>query len=155
MLSMIYRKLWPELENMNLQNRLVGQGDILATLVAMPLAVLGLVWLALITNLQTILVNWQMFIVLGGLILLFNRLSYFIIVELRNDRYGSADGSLVSAILWSGIFILGPAVLWLPIMGRLAVFIYGWPTPNRCGTCQGGRRTRRTQYGWRPCYARG
>jgi serine phosphatase RsbU (regulator of sigma subunit) len=126
MLPSIYRKLWPELEDMSLQNRLVGQGDIFATLVAMPLAIIGLIWLALTTDLQTILANWQMFLLMGLLIILFNRLSYFIIVELRNDRYGSADGSLVSAILWSGIFLFGPAVLWLPITGKLAVFIYGW-----------------------------
>ena len=44
---------------MSLQNRLVGQGDILASLVAMPFAVLGLVWLVLATDVQTILMNWQ------------------------------------------------------------------------------------------------
>ena len=124
MFSWLYRKLWPELENMSLQNRLVGQGDILAFLVAMPFAVIGLVWLVLATDLQTILMNWQMFLLLAGLILLFNRLSYFIIVELRKDRYGSADGSLVSAILWSGLFLFGPSVIWMPFIGRLAVFIY-------------------------------
>jgi serine phosphatase RsbU (regulator of sigma subunit) len=126
MLTRIYRKLWPELEKLSLQNRLVGQGDVLTSLIAFPLAAIGLVWLAQLTKPQVILENWQMFLLLSLLIIVFNRLSYFIIVEIRNDRYGSADGSLVSAILWSGIFLFGPAVIWLPIAGRLGVFIYGW-----------------------------
>jgi serine phosphatase RsbU (regulator of sigma subunit) len=126
MLTRIYRQLWPELENMSQQNRLVGQGDVLASLIAFPFAIIGLVWLGRVSNPQVILANWQMFLLLGVLIVLFNRLSYFIIVELRNDRYGSADGSLVSAILWSGIFLYGPAVIWLPVVGRLGVFFYSW-----------------------------
>jgi serine phosphatase RsbU (regulator of sigma subunit) len=129
MFSWLYRKLWPELENMSQQNRLVGQGDILASLVAMPFAVIGLIWLIQASDVQIILMNWQMFLLLGVLILLFNRLSYFIIVELRKDRYGSADGSLVSAILWSGLFLFGPPVIWLPFMGRLGVFIYSLSRP--------------------------
>jgi serine phosphatase RsbU (regulator of sigma subunit) len=126
MLTRIYRKLWPGLDNMSLQNRLVGQGDILTSLISFPFVMLGLVWLARVTNPQVILANWQMFVLLSVLIVVFNRLSYFIIVELRNDRYGSADGSLVSAILWSGIFLYGPAVIWLPLVGRLGVFFYNW-----------------------------
>ena len=126
MLTTIYRKLWPELENMSQQNRLVGQGDVLTSLVAFPFAIVGIAWLARVTNADVILANWQMFVLLSVLIVVFNRLSYFIIVELRNDRYGSADGSLVSAILWSGIFLYGPAVIWLPLLGRLGVFFYNW-----------------------------
>ncbi len=126
MLTTIYRKLWPELENMSQQNRLVGQGDVLTALIAFPFAMVGIVWLARVTDAGVILANWQMFVLLSVLIVVFNRLSYFIIVELRNDRYGSADGSLVSAILWSGIFLYGPAVIWLPLLGRLGVFFYSW-----------------------------
>ena len=126
MLTTIYRKLWPELEHMSQQNRLVGQGDVLTALIAFPFAIVGIVWLARVTDAGVILANWQMFVLLSVLIVVFNRLSYFIIVELRNDRYGSADGSLVSAILWSGIFLYGPAVIWLPLLGRLGVFFYSW-----------------------------
>ena len=111
---------------MSEQNRLVGEGDILVTLTAMPLALVGLIWLSLVTNLPMLAKNWPMSLLLGCLIVLFNRLNYFIIVEIRKDRYGSADGSLASAIQWSGVFLFGPTMLWLPFLGTLAVFLYNW-----------------------------
>ena len=68
MLSRIYRKLWPELENMSLQNRLVGQGDVLTSLVACSVGHRGYWpgWSGLPTS-QIILMNWQMFVLLGVL----------------------------------------------------------------------------------------
>jgi len=111
---------------MNLQSRLVGAGDVLVFVTSAPLAVAGLIWLALESDLSRVWEHWGMFLLLGGLIILFNRLNYFIIIEIRKDRYGSADGSLVSAILWSGVFLFGVEVLWLAVLAVIVQFGVTW-----------------------------
>ena len=41
----IAKSFWPELESMNEQRRLVGAGDVIVSLVTIPLAIVGLAWL--------------------------------------------------------------------------------------------------------------
>lgn len=115
--------LWPGLQTLADQKQLVGAGDVISFLYTIPLAVTGLVWLSLSTNLDTILENPLFFLVNLGLIFLFNKISYFIIIEIRTDRYGSSEESLATMILWSAVFLLGPTALWLGVISLGTAFI--------------------------------
>lgn len=116
-------KLWPGLETMSEQRRLVGVGDVVVFIYAAPLAIAGIVWLMAVTDVQLLRQNWQPLLLLGALIFLFNQLSYFIIIQIRTDRYGSADGSLASMIQWSAAFLFGPTALWLSIIWLGVIFL--------------------------------
>lgn len=124
-------KLWPELETMSQQRRLVGVGNVIITLVTAPLAIGGVIWLILVTDLDLIFRYWGSLLLFSGLFILFNRIGYFFIIELRTDRYGSADGSLASTIQWTAVFLIGPSSLWLSVVGSVASFLWNW---RRSGT---------------------
>jgi serine phosphatase RsbU (regulator of sigma subunit) len=119
-------RFWPELRNVSWQRQLVGVVDVIVTLVTAPFAVLGLIWLLQATSWQVIRQNWLELLLFGGLLVIFTRMNYFFIVEIRTDRYGSAEGSLDSMLQWSVAFIFGPSALWLTVIARLGNFIWTW-----------------------------
>ena len=118
----IARYLWSELEEMDDQKRLVGIGDVICFIYSLPLAITGIVWLTYITNIEQIRQDSAFFLSILGIIILFDRLYYFIVIEIRTDRYGSSDGSLATMALWSAIFLFGPSTLWLILFWRFINF---------------------------------
>lgn len=123
-LSRLATKLWPGLETMSEPRRLVGIGDVVVFMYAAPLALAGIIWLLAVTDITLLRLNWQSFLLFGALIVLFNQLNYFIIIQIRTDRYGSADGSLASMIQWSAAFLFGPTALWLSIIWLVVMFLW-------------------------------
>ncbi len=121
-------RLWPELATFSAERRIIGAGDVLTTLYAAPLAFLGVVWLARVSEFSLALDQGPIWLLHAALFVLFDRLNFFLIVELRQNRYGSADGSLASVILWSALFLMGPAALWIAISWSLVLFLYRWRT---------------------------
>ncbi len=126
----ISRRFWPELDTLNEQRRLVGVGDVIVFLVTIPFSLLGLVWLAASTDWMVLRQSWLAFILFVGLILIFNQVPYFFIIEVRTDRYGSAEGSLGSMIQWSAVLIYGPSFLWLSVITNLFNFASTWRKPH-------------------------
>lgn len=111
---------------MSTQRRLVGAGDVLTFLYTIPLAILGVVWLIYSTDLTIISHNFLFILLNFGLFFLFSRLSFFTIVEMRSDRYGSSEDSLASMIQWSAVFLLGPSTLWVGVIYYTIDFIVNW-----------------------------
>ncbi len=122
----IAQRLWPELDEMSEQRRLVSVGDVIIFLIFAPIALAGLVWLALATDWELIRENWPALFFSGGLLALFTWVRYFFIVEIRTDRYGSAEGSLASMLQWSVVFIFGASALWLTVLFILMTFLWDW-----------------------------
>lgn len=120
----IARKFWPELEGMSQLRRLVGVGDIITSLSMAPLVIIGLFWLVTVSNLALVRDVWPSFILFAVLLIIFNRVSYFFIIEIGADRYGSWDGSLASMILWAAVFLFGPTALWLSVLGTAISFVW-------------------------------
>ncbi len=122
----LVKRLWPELEHMSEQRRLMGVGDVLSFFTTAPLALVGLFWLGAVSDLNWMMrqAGWLAFFL--GLILTFNWMSYFFIIEIREDRYGSADGSLASMVQWSAVLILGPSALWLSVVFSFINFVQNW-----------------------------
>ncbi len=95
---------------------MIGVGDVLATLYALPFAIAGIIWLITATDWVWLKDNIVLFILFGLLIFAFDQLRFFLIVELRENRYGSADGDLTGIPLWSGVLLFGPTLFWLSII---------------------------------------
>lgn len=125
-LSKFADRFWPGLESLSDQRRFVGTGDVLTFLYTLPLALIGFVWLILLTDVQIIRANFIFLLVNFGLLLLFTRLNFFTIFEIRTDRYGSSEDSLASIVQWSAIFLLGPTALWLSVIFEFIDFTLNW-----------------------------
>ena len=111
----ISRKLWPDLKSQTLSRQMVGVGDVFTSLYCLVISIIGLVWLSLETDFTIITKELPLFFVYIFIIIFFNFFNYFIIIEFRKNRYGSADGSFDSMMVWSACFIFGPSALWIII----------------------------------------
>jgi serine phosphatase RsbU (regulator of sigma subunit) len=120
------KRLRPDLESMSEERRLLGLSDIIAVFYAAPLTLLGLIWLVLVTDWQLIREYAFVLLLATGLIVLFERFRFFLIFEIRENRFGSSDGSLSGIVLWSLIFIIGPTALWVAIILTLIEFALTW-----------------------------
>lgn len=111
---------------MTLPRQLVGVGDVWTTGYALSVSLFGLVWLVRITDWTLFVTEWPSLAVIAFAIILFTQLSFFMIIEFRQDRYGSADGAFNSMMVWTGVLIFGPTALWLIIAMRLIEFLWYW-----------------------------
>jgi len=96
---------------------------IVSFLYALPIAIAGIIWLAIQTDWSLFLAHpWEL-VLLTVIFFIFSYLRFFLIVELRANRYGSSDGSLAGIILWSGVLLYGPTFFWIAVLGTLVEFI--------------------------------
>lgn len=122
----VTRRFRPELETMSVDRRFAGIGDVLAVLYNTPLAIGGLIWLIRVTNLDLIREDPGLLLLFAFLMVIFNLLKFFLIVELGPNQYGSADGSLSGIVLWSSILLIGPSALWLAVLWSVYQVISEW-----------------------------
>jgi serine phosphatase RsbU (regulator of sigma subunit) len=120
----VARLLWPELTSMNEQRQVVGVGNVFFFLYTLPLALIGGVWLYRITDWARLAANWQGLLLMAALLLLFGRLNFYTIVEIHPGTFANSDSSLSGVILWSGLLVFGPDVLWLPLGGKLFELVW-------------------------------
>jgi hypothetical protein len=132
-LSGFAKTFWPGIDSLNDQRRLVGTGDVLSFLYTLPLAIIGILWLIRSTDLELIQQQFLFLLFNFGLLFLFSRLSFFTIVEIRSDRYGSSEDSLASMIQWSVIFLLGPTAVWLSVIFSFIDFALDWRVSSTPG----------------------
>jgi len=131
MIRRISHRLWPELNTLNEQRQLLGSVEVVTVLYGLPLAIIGLGWLIASTNLEVLRQNWPEFLLFGGLIVLFESISYFLYFENNIYSYGGIESSLGSMVQWTAVFLLGPTVLWLSVLWFGAVYsrsMYRAPT---------------------------
>lgn len=107
------QRFWPQLNSASQERQVIGVGEVLSTLYAAPFAIAGIIWLIMATNWDWLKENAPLFILFGVLVFVFNQLRFFLIVELRENRYGSADGAMTGIPLWSGVLLFGPTMFWL------------------------------------------
>jgi serine phosphatase RsbU (regulator of sigma subunit) len=110
--------------------------DVLSTLISLPLAILGLVWLAQVSDWTLVRLNWPPLLLVIALILLLNRWNFFLVTDLGmrgGGAYGNATSTLDSVVRWSAVFLFGPTVLWVVValeIGMLAVRFLRTPLQN-------------------------
>jgi serine phosphatase RsbU (regulator of sigma subunit) len=117
---------WPELKGMSETRRMIGVGEVLTVLYASPLAVLGLIWLVLLTDLDLLLRSLPQLFALAGVMILFRKFGFFMISEIRSGRYATLDGSLDNMVLWVAVLLFGPSALWLATSWAVLDFLWRW-----------------------------
>ncbi len=115
---------WPELADKSLSRQLVGAGDVFATIYSSLLFLIGIIWLCFETNTKLFIQEWEMFLLLSFIILLFTYLNFFIIIEFREDRYGSSYGEFNSMAVWIAVLLYGSTALWMIIIIQLIQFLF-------------------------------
>jgi serine phosphatase RsbU (regulator of sigma subunit) len=125
---------WPDLADKSLSRQLVGSGDVFATIYSTILYVIGLIWLFFKTDKHVITQNWQIFTLLALITLLFTYLNFFVIIEFREDRYGSSDGSFNSMAVWISVLLFGPTALWLIIFIQFTQYLFQWKRSHSIST---------------------
>ena len=116
---MLAKKVRPELEGFSGQRRLGAVADTLTLLYSLPLALVGLAWLAAVSDWGAVAHNWELFILLAAFTFLFNRFSFFIIAEIRSGGYANSEGALDGMVLWTAVLLFGPVGLWLDVVWSL------------------------------------
>ena len=125
-LSNLAISFWPELKSMNTQRRLISTGNVLSVLYSFPLGVVGIFWLIPITDFAILREAWGFWLLIYIIMVLFNQVNYFIIIEINDNRYGSSSGSLVTMIHWSALLLFGPTAIWLMVIWLISYFIWNW-----------------------------
>jgi serine phosphatase RsbU (regulator of sigma subunit) len=126
LLLAIAKRLRPGITEMQSERQIVAVGDIISFLYALPLASIGLYWLFKASDWTLLQTHGLEFTILAILYLIFSYLRFFLIVELRANRYGSSDGTLGGIILWSGVLLFGPNILWVSIIENIFEFWTNW-----------------------------
>ena len=132
-LASIFRR---DIPTMRPDTRIERVNDVLSTLISLPLAVLGIIWLAKVSNWTLVWQNWPALLLVVALILLLNRWNFFIITDLGmrgGGAYGNANSALDSVARWSAVFLFGPTVLWIVVsleIGMLLVRLLRIPWSN-------------------------
>ena len=119
----LVKKIRPDLEDKSGQQRISGTADVLTLLYTLPLSILGLAWLVNVSSWDSVRLNWQMYLLMGVIIYLFNRLRFFYITQIRSGGYANSDGALDGMAIWAAILLLGPTAVWLKITWDVYAFI--------------------------------
>lgn len=99
---------------------------VLSTLIGLPLAILGLVWLARVSDWTLLRQNGLVLTLVVALILLLNRWNFFLITDLGmrgGGAYGNVSSTLDSVVRWSAVFLFGPAVLWIIVVLEIGILV--------------------------------
>ncbi len=130
LLLRIATKFLPGLETMSRRERTYGVADVIGFLYSIPLALAGIVWLISTTDLGVLGTNWPSMLLIFALLYLFERLDFFIFVEVTPGTYAEWVWSLWSVITWSSVFLFGPNALWITVAWRLIFFVRKWRRAN-------------------------
>lgn len=112
-INWLAKKLRPDLESLSGQQRISGTADMLTLLYTLPLLVIGLIWLVRVSSWESIRQQWMIYLLLGGILYIFNRLRFFFITEIRTGGYANSDGAIDGIAVWAAVLLLGPTALWL------------------------------------------
>lgn len=123
-------RFWPGLKHLSLPRKLVGIGDVFTTLYSLPIYLVGIIWLVADSDFSIFATDWQTLLLFTAIIALFTYLNFFMIIEFRHDRYGSADGAFNSMAVWATVLIFGPTGLWLIIFLQVVQFLFNLPRIN-------------------------
>jgi serine phosphatase RsbU (regulator of sigma subunit) len=113
----------PDLKNLTGQQRMAGTADVLTLLYTFPMALIGLLWLFMVSDWASIRQYWQMYLMMAVILYTFNRLRFFFITEIRTGGYANSDGTMDGIAVWASIFILGPTAIWLKVLWNFLAFL--------------------------------
>lgn len=125
LLRSIARRVWPGLDALPPTNRRIGLMTLASVLYAAPLALGGLVWLALSLDVAAIRSAWLPLLGLLAFSLLFKLFYFFLNVEILPGVYATTNTTL-DIVTWSGALLFGPAAIAIDMATLLAVTAARW-----------------------------
>lgn len=116
------KKIRPDLEKYSGQQRMSGTADVLTLLYTSPMVLIGFVWLISVSDWSSIRRSWQIYLMMGVILYIFNRLRFFFITEIRSGGYANSDGTMDGIAVWAAILILGPTAIWIKVIWDILLF---------------------------------
>lgn len=108
-------RFFPALEEQPLLRQWQVALDAAGVVLCFPLILAGLIWLITVSRVTLLFSNLAAVTFLVTAILLFARLPYFVISEIGKGRFSDMSGTLDEQILWAGVLIAGPVMLWVGV----------------------------------------
>jgi len=131
LLYRVARRFFPRITELTARERTAVTGDIFGTFYTTPFAVWGLLWLLAITDLTLFYRESLFLLVIFALLFLFERLGFFLFVEVTPGTYVDWAWTLSSVVTWSAALIFGPTTLWLTVVWRIISFAQRWRKAHR------------------------
>ncbi len=116
-------RLIPSLNTSNETIQRIVAGDLLKTLYAIPLVLIGLVWLALQTDGTLLVDQVGLVVLLAALKFLFGTLQFNVALEIKPGVPAYALNKMDRMIIWSAALILGPSSLWIGVLWEIIDFV--------------------------------
>lgn len=119
-------RIWPTIETLEDSDRVFAIGEVYTILYSLPFALIGWGMLFFFSEFAILQQQWPLFLLFAGLMFVFSRLNFFMVVELKAGQYANSNGSLDGIVLWTALFVLGPMGIWLFIIWSLFEFVQFW-----------------------------
>ncbi len=116
------KRIRPDLETLKGQQRVSGTADVFTLIYTLPLAAIGFIWLLLVSDWESVRQQWSLYLLMGVILYIFNRLRFFFITEIRTGGYANSDGSMDGIAIWAAILLLGPTALWLKVIWNILIY---------------------------------
>jgi serine phosphatase RsbU (regulator of sigma subunit) len=117
------KKLRPDLESLSGQQRISGTADVLTLLYTFPLLIVGLIWLVRVSSWDSLRQYWSLYLLMGVILYVFNRLRFFFITEIRTGGYANSDGAMDGIAVWAAVLLLGPTAIWLKVIWHFIIYL--------------------------------
>lgn len=100
--------------------------DVFGVAYAAPLALIGLLWTIAATDLTVIAREWPRLLLAWGLLWVFERLPFFVVIEVRPGSQSDFSGSLDTVVFWTACLIFGPTAIWIGVIPIAVYFATHW-----------------------------
>ena len=93
--------------------------DIICTLYTTLMALVGLAWLARVSDWRQIAQQWWLYLLFALIWYLISTLKFYIVASINiggGPGYANTEGTLETIARWAAVLILGPTVLWVGVV---------------------------------------
>ncbi len=130
----IARRLRPGAAKIDAPAQTMALVEVIPLIITGPLAVIALVALVGVTDLSVIADHTALLIALFAALLVMAQHQFAVFVEMPGGEIIPITTSLASVVSWSAALLLGPTVLWLPLLVRMVTNAQMWWTRRRLHT---------------------
>lgn len=124
LLTRLALRLWPDFVQMPERDRVRLMGDLLLSLLSLPLVILTLLWLAASTDLTIIRTQWPMALLILALGYSLIRASFFQVGGVRAENYSFSGASLQPVLGISALLLFGASTIWLILALVLRYYLF-------------------------------
>src|SRR5215216_3675537 len=123
-------KLWPDLDVLDAPERKRILGELVGIIYGTLLAVLGISWLILATDLARVGAEWPTLLLMLILAAVLNQLDFYWVVERRAGIYDRWIAQLGGLVTISAALLFGPTALWLGTILPFVQYAQKWRTTS-------------------------